>query len=253
RAVRGGDRRSAPLALLTLPGSDRVLAVHGPALPQPDQLCGPFSARLALHGILGEAEVPDLLTLATASGTALWPKDLSSSRPLNAPPDLTGWDDLPRAFSADMGGTEAVGLIAGLEATVGSLVGVVPILGADLTAYRLGQLLTSIAVAGRPVGVVANLRTGPITPVDPGWDVGHFVVLCGIDPEPQEVMVADTYAELTGPGLPPGCRKVTVAALAQALAAPPGRGLLLLVPISDESELRATVAGAGLTVATWTT
>ncbi|MGB3764609.1 MAG: hypothetical protein WA966_15450 [Ornithinimicrobium sp.] len=240
------------MALLTLPGCDRILAVHGPALPQPDQLCGPFSARLALHAVLDQADVPDLITLATASDTALWPEDLSSTRPLDAPEDLSGWDHLPRASSAEAGGTDAVGLIAGLEATVGLLVGVVPVLGADLTAYRLGRLLTSIADAGRPLAVVANLRTGPVTPTDPSWDVGHFVVLCGVDPERQEVIVADTYAELTGPDLPPGCRRVPVGDLARGLTASPGRGLLLLVPKAEEDELRVTVTGSGLTVATWT-
>lgn len=241
------------MALLTLPGSDRILAAHGPALPQPDQLCGPFSARLALHAVLDEIDVPDLLTLAAASGTAVWAEDLSNTRPLGAPPDLTGWDHLPRASSSDMSGTDAVGLIAGLQATVGPLVGVVPVLGADLTAYRLGQLLTTIADAGRPLAVVANLRTGPVTPADPGWDVGHFVVLCGIDPEHQEVIVADTYAELTGPGMLSGCRRVRLADLARALAAPPGRGLLLLVAKGEETDLRAMATDTGLTVQTWAT
>ncbi len=241
------------MALLTFRGSDRVVAAHGPALPQPDQLCGPFSARLALHALLPAVDVPAMVTLAAASGTAIWPHDLPTARPPGAPMDRTGWDGLARASSPDASGTDAAGLIYGLEATVGTRVCVVPVPGAGLTAYRLVSLLGAIAQARYPVGVLANVRTGAIAPPESGWDVGHFVVLCSIDLEHQVVMVADTYAELTGPGMTPGCRGVALPDLAQALAAPPGRGLLLLARAEDRAAMRAMVTDAGLAIDTWST
>ena len=39
-------------------GADAVLAVQSAGLPQPDQLCGPFTARAALHAVLPAERVP---------------------------------------------------------------------------------------------------------------------------------------------------------------------------------------------------
>lgn len=241
------------MALLTFPGSDGVMAAHAPALPQPDQLCGPFSAQLALHAVLTDTDVPDVLALANASGTTIWPEDVSTHRPAGAPLVRTGWDELPLASSAESGGTDAAGLIDGLAATVGAKVTVVPIPGAQLTAYRLGLLLTAIAEAGFPLGLLAHVRTGPIAPPGFDWDVGHFIVLIATDPSRGEVTVGDTYAEVTGPVMPRGCRVVRLAHLARALAAPPGRGLILLAGKADEMDTRAMVASAGLTIGSWST
>ncbi len=239
------------MALLTIPGAEHVLAAHGPALPQPDQLCGPFSACVALHAVLPDTDVPSLVTLATAAGTAIWPYDVAQWRPAGAPLDRTGWEELPQAVSDEASGTDAAGLIAGLGATVGERVCVVPVAGAESTAYALRTLLTALVHAPHPLGVVAHLRTGPIAPAGSGWDVGHFVVLCSIDPGRDEVTVGDTYAELTDARMPPGCRRVAINSLAEALATPPGRGLLLLVRTEDRAATRAMVTDAGLAIETW--
>ncbi|MGI8949536.1 MAG: DUF6885 family protein [Ornithinimicrobium sp.] len=241
------------MALLTFPGAERVLAAHGPTLPQPDQLCGPFSARMALHAVLPEGQVPTIGALAAAAGTAIWPYDVAGLRPAGAPLDRTGWEDLPRAPSVETSGTDAAGLLAGLEATAGDRITVVPVSGAELTTYQLRTLLQAIGQAPHPIGVVANVRTGPIAPPGVRWDVGHFVVLCSVDPDLDEVTVADTYAELGAAGTSPGCRRVPSAALTEALATPPARGLLLLVRTTDRLATEVMVAGAGLSTGIWST
>lgn len=241
------------MALLTFPGGDRVLAAHGPSLPQPDQLCGPFSASVALHAVLPESEVPEIGALAAAAGTTIWPYDVAGLRPTGAPLDHTGWGRLPHAPSVETSGTDAAGLVAGLAATVGDRVAVLPVRGAGLTTYQLGTLLRALMRAPHPIGVVANVRTGPIAPPGVSWEVGHFVVLCAIAPELDEVVVGDTYAELAAVGMPPGCRRVSLAALTEALAAPPGRGLLLLVRTADQPTTEAMAASAGLAMGIWST
>ncbi|WP_228942785.1 DUF6885 family protein [Nocardioides sp. Leaf374] len=271
---------AAPLAVPgLLPGAERVLAAHGPALPQPDQLCGPFAAALALHAVLASpastgaappastraaapAAVPSATAIAVAAGTAIWPHDVADWRPEGAPLLRTGWDELPRAAALGHSGTDAAGLLRGVEAAAGDRVVVVPVPGSALDAGALGALLERLRAAGRPVGVVANVRTGPISPPGATWDVGHFVVLLAHDPEGGSgpgsesggrVLVGDTYAELGAPGLPPGCRWVAVEALAEALAAPPGRGLLLLAGREDEAAVAGLVDAAGLPRGVWAT
>lgn len=278
-----------------LPGAERVLAAHGPALPQPDQLCGPFAAALALHAVLAspaspastgaappastraaapaaatqgpppspaDPAVPSATAIAVAAGTAIWPHDVADWRPAGAPLLRTGWDALPRAAALEHSGTDAAGLLRGVEAAAGDRVVVVPVPGSALDAGVLGALLERLRAAGRPVGVVANVRTGPISPPGATWDVGHFVVLLAHDPaggsgsqsgSGGRVLVGDTYAELGAPGLPPGCRWVALEALAEALAAPPGRGLLLLAGREDEPAVAGLVDAAGLPRGVWAT
>ncbi|MEQ7848687.1 DUF6885 family protein [Nocardioides kribbensis] len=284
---------AAPLAVPgLLPGAERVLAAHGPALPQPDQLCGPFAAALALHAVLAspastgaappastraaaptaatqgpppspaDPAVPSATAIAVAAGTAIWPHDVADWRPEGAPLLRTGWDELPRAAALGHSGTDAAGLLRGVEAAAGDRVVVVPVPGSALDAGALGALLERLRAAARPVGVVANVRTGPISPPGATWDVGHFVVLLAHDPEGGSgpgsesggrVLVGDTYAELGASGLPPGCRWVAVEALAEALAAPPGRGLLLLAGREDEAAVAGLVDAAGLPRGVWAT
>ncbi len=221
-------------------GADRVLAAHGPALPQPDQLCGPFSAWAALHVVVPAP--PSVGELAVAAGTRIWPHDVAAWRPDGAPLLRTGWNTLPPAVRIEDAGTDAAGLAAGI-ATLCPDVAVVPASGADWSG--LHALLDDDLQAG----VLANVRTGPIAPAGVGWDVGHFVVLWGRT-DGGRVAVADTYRELGAPGLPPGCRLVDVESLAQALV---GRGLLLLTAAEHADDVRARVRVAGLSTDLWST
>ncbi len=219
-------------------GAERILAAHTGALPQPDQLCGPFAARLALQGVLDE--LPSMVGLARSVGTRIWPYDVPAWRPDGAPWDTTGWADLPRADDLEESGTDADGLVRGLRELCGSAVAVEHVTGPDWS--DLAGLLRRVGGSAYPVGVIANVHTGPINPPDAEWDVGHFVILLGLAGD-THVAVADTYAALGAPGAPPGCRLVSIAALAEALAAPPGRSLILVAGRSHETDLAARVAG----------
>lgn len=233
------------MGLLPFPGADRVLARHRVALPQPDQLCGPFSAHVALHALLDAP--PSVTALAVASGTRVFPSDVAEWRPPGARFDTSGWAVVPHAPTAAESGSDAAGVAAGVSTTTGVEV----VAARDLDVAGLGRLLLSL-VGGPDVGVLANVRTGAMDPGAP-FDVGHFVVLHGVAPDGSEVGVADTYAELGQAGEPPGCRAVTTAALHAGVSAPPGRGLLLLVAAGDASGVRRRVEEAGGSTDLWST
>ena len=237
-----------PETVRRFPGAERVLAAHAPALPQPDQQCGPFAAAAALQAVL--APGPTVAALALASGTAIWPHDVPEWRPAGAPVDTTGWEDLPRADGIEDSGTDATGLAAGLGRLVGDRVSVVPARGS--TPRSLRTLFDGLLRASYDVGVVANLRTGPVLEgTGHTWDVGHFVVLYGVTDDRARVAVADSYRELGTPGAPPGCRLVDLDALCRALEAPPGRGLLLLVRTDDSPAATDLVVTSGLSNELW--
>ncbi len=229
-----------------LPGAARVLAARVGLLPQPDQLCGPFAAHVALHAVLDDP--PSVVDLARSAGTRVWPHDEPAWRPAGAPLRRDGWDDLARAATPEDSGTDAGPLAAGMRAV--APVTVVPVPAAGVTDHaRWGRLLDAVRFCDVPVGVLANLRTGPTWPTGhplAGWDVGHFVVVVSYDGD--LVGVADSYAEAGAEGWAPGCRGVPPAHLAAALSAPPGRGLLLVGSPEDREVLVALVVGAGLAV-----
>lgn len=227
------------------PGSEAVLARHARALPQPDQLCGPWAAHVALAALM--PAVPTVTDLALASGSRIFPSDVADWRPPGAQLDTSGWAVLPHVEAADLSGTDATGLAAGVDALTGAAV--VPVASTGLS--DLAPLLTRL-LAGPPVGVVANVRTGAMGPLS-GFDVGHFIVVWGVSEDGEWAGVADSYAELGTPGQPPGCRVVETAALHAGVSAPPGRGLLLLSAASDAAAVRALVADTGATSALWKT
>lgn len=243
------------MAVLTFPGADAVLAVQSATLPQPDQLCGPFAAHAALHSVLDASEVPSLADIARASGSAIWPHDMAAWRPAGAPLDRRGWDELPTASGPGASGTNAAGLADGIVAVTDGAVAVVPVAGRSTDPDQLLGLVTAVAQAAEPVGVLANVWTGAL---DPGtaWEVGHFVLLWAVDPDGPggpTVAVADTYRELGAPGERPGCRWVNVERLAAAVAAPPGRGLLLVTSAAAAPAVMGTINTAGLAPTIWST
>lgn len=233
--------------LLTFPGSDRVLARHREVLPQPDQLCGPFSTHVALHAVLDSP--PAVVELAIGSSTRIWPSDVAEWRPPGAVLRTEGWGSLAHATTPEDSGTDAVGVVAAVAALTD--VDVVPVAGAGLGLDALRHLLRGL-LHGPAVGVVANLRTGPLSP-DAAFDVGHFVVLWGCSSDASVVGVADTYAELGDADQPPGRRVVPLEALHAALVDPPGRGLLLLASRAEAAALHYLVIDSGAPTALWST
>ncbi|GAA1906923.1 hypothetical protein GCM10009737_04630 [Nocardioides lentus] len=243
--------------LVRFTGAEQVLAAQRASLPQPDQMCGPFAAHVALHALArGPQAIPGLLELARCAGTRVYPEDLPEARPPGVESVPLGWDELPHAPSPYDGGTEAAGLAAGLISCTGGMVGVVPVRQAapgPWPAYELTTLLGDVAAAPYPVGVVANVATGPLGGIDGDttWDVGHFVVIWGLDADAGLVALADNYVQLTGEGMPPGCRLVTVEALGEALGQEPGRGLLLLAPPERAALLAERSVELGMVLEAW--
>ncbi|MBY4128537.1 hypothetical protein HQO83_09060 [Rhodococcus fascians] len=211
--------------LRRFPGASTIVSELDHVLPQPDQLCGPFSASVALTAVMGD-DAPDVTALAVASRSAIWPGEIDSGRPPGTPRLTDGWDVLPRAASIDSAGTTAAGLAEGIETATDHRVAVVPVMGPATDGLR--ALLDRLGDRPFRFGLVANVHTGKLTEFD--WNVGHFAIVWGFDPIADVIAIADTYRELGAPDMPPGCRTVSTDAVAAAMSE---RGLLLIVDSQD--------------------
>ncbi|MBC3192109.1 hypothetical protein H7X46_13635 [Pseudonocardia sp. C8] len=202
------------MAFVPFTGIDQLLAAHAAALPQPDQMCGPFAARLAV-ATLSAGPVPELGAFARAAGTTIWPHDLAATRPPGAPPRTDAWSGVDRAAAPDRAGTSAPGVGRAVEELSGGALAAVPASG-TWTPDRLRVLLDGLT--GTPVVPVANVETGwfvaagtPAAALEafletgddaglpgPDWRAGHFVVLYGREDGPAGTLlaVADTYPQL---------------------------------------------------------
>ncbi|OZC53529.1 hypothetical protein CH286_00940 [Rhodococcus sp. WWJCD1] len=230
--------------LRRFPRASTIASELDRVLPQPDQLCGPFSASVALTAVMGD-DAPGVTALAVASGSAIWPVEVESTGPPGTPRITDGWDALPRAASIDAAGTTAAGLAEGIETATDHRVAVVPIMGPG--AERLRLLLVRLADAHFRFGLVANVHTAELTEFD--WNVGHFVTVWGFDPDEDAVAIADTYRELGDPDMPPGCRTVSIDAFASAMSE---RGLLLIIDSHDHHAAVGLVRSLELRHDVWT-
>ncbi|MDJ0392754.1 hypothetical protein QMK17_05360 [Rhodococcus sp. G-MC3] len=224
-------------------GAAAVLAAQAALLPQPDQLCGPFSAAVALAGVLDDA-ILSVAELAAASGTRVYPHEVPHSRPPGVPVTHSGGEALAQTDRPECAGTTAAGLRKGIERATAGRVVVVPAQSPSSTVIRL--LLRDLLDSRLRFAVLAHVHTAPITELD--WNVGHFVTMWGFDETSDTVAVADTYRELGTPDMPPGCRMVAVDALAVAMDA---RGLLILSHASNTSALIDLVHSIGVTSQIW--
>lgn len=245
-------------------GTAPVLDEHQQALPQVDQLCGPFWARLALLVDGRPAEqLPSQIQGALAAGTQVCPALDQQVRPAGEPAHRAGWEQLPHADEPERAGTSARGLAAAIgELSTGRLAAI-PVSGPWRTD-RLEQLLT--AVAEIPSVVIANIATSALwgshagaealtgflgsgddqIGPPPDWRVGHFAAIWGhiVGERGTLVAFADTYRSLGTDGryLQP------VPRVAHALS---GRGLLITVNAGSQTAVRAAAAAAGLGTEIW--
>lgn len=243
-------------------GTAPVLAEHAAAVPQVDQLCGPFWARLTLLLLPdGTERLPSQVDAAKVAGTRVHPGLDSAVRPPGQPAHRAGWEELPHTAEPGLAGTsgrELAGAIADLSAR--RLVAVpVPSPQAEL-----GRLLSAISAV--PALVIANIATAELwgshtEPVAlqhfldtgedtagaaPDWRVGHFAALWGriTGAGGTLVAVADTY-----PSLGTGARHLQpLPRVARALS---GRGLLITVAAGNAAATAAAVAEVGLTTGLW--
>lgn len=251
---------SAPGPVRAFPGAEALLRVHAASLPQPDQLAGPFVARL-LVAALSSLPAPTVAAFAHAAGTRVRAGDDASSRPPGAPTDADYLLGLPVAADDARAGTPVAGLGRAVEEFSGESLAAVPAAG-DWTAARLTALLDGVTADG-PVGVLAALRTGelvaaatPVADLDagarpgPDWSVAHVVALWGRrdGPDGPLLAVADTYPQLGSPDLGPGLHLQPADRVAAALG---HGGLVLVGPDRRREALTAAVGAAGLSPRWW--
>ncbi|CCQ17297.1 putative uncharacterized protein [Rhodococcus sp. AW25M09] len=224
-------------------GVTAILSALDHALPQPDRLCGPFSASVALTAVLDD-DIPDVTAVAVASGSTIWPVAAEWARPPGSPLITDGWDCLPRAASIESAGTTAAGLSTGIETATEHRVAVVPIMRPGVA--ELSLLLARLGDARFRFGLIANVHTAGLTDFD--WNVGHFVTVWGADTAEDMVAIADTYRELGHSAMPPGCRTVPTDAFASAMSE---RGLLLIVDVDDQRAAESLVRSLELHNELW--
>lgn len=244
-----------PGPVRAFPGAEALLRVHAASLPQPDQLAGPFVARL-LVATLSSLPAPTVAAFAHAAGTRVRAGDDVASRPPGAPADGDYLRGLPVAADGERAGTPVAGLGRAVEEFSGESLAAVPAAG-EWTAARLTTLLDAVTADG-PVGVLAALRTGelvaaatPVADLDagarpgPDWSVAHVVALWGRRDGPGGplVAVADTYPQLGSPDLGPGLHLQPADRVAAALGH--GGGLVLVAPERRRDALTAAVGAAG--------
>lgn len=256
--------------VLPFAGTAPVLAEHERALPQIDQLCGPFWARLALlTGARPPHLLPSQVQAAELTGTHVYPGLDLEVRPPGQPAIRTGWDQLPQAATPAHAGTSGRRLAIGIGTLAAGRLEAVPVSGA-WRPDQLGGLLSELA--DLPALIIANIKTSALWGSHgadgalcaylgsgddtggppPDWDVGHFVAIWGriLGDNGTVVAVADTYGVLgtNGRHLQPLPR------LARALSAEsphPGRGLLIVVDPSKRTAVHTAADNVGLRSAFW--
>jgi hypothetical protein len=245
-------------------GTPPVLAEHRQALPQVDQLCGPFWARLALL-VDGRppAQLPSEVRAAEAAGTRVYAALDAEVRPAGEPAHRTGWEQLRQATEPAQAGTTARGLATAVGALSDGDLEAVPVTGV-WRADQLDQLLS--ALVDVPAFIIANISTAALwgsradatslhsfldsgddqNGPPPDWRVGHFAAIWGriVGDHGTLVAVADSYRSLGTDGrhLQPLPR------MARALSR---RGLLVIVPPAARQVVGTAADHAGLRTELW--
>lgn len=205
--------RPAVGSVKLVPGAQDLAGLHERAIPQRDQLCGPFWGALALTA----AGYPtDQDEVALRAGTTLAKGDPAQWLPPGASPRTDYSLSLPVATDEPSGGTSASALARSIEELSGNTLRVIPIAGPWRSATVIS--LVEITASEAPeCTLVANLRTGrlwgsrppprllldyllglPVEPPLPDWDCGHFLAIVATLSGPDNTLVAlrDTYPEL---------------------------------------------------------
>ena len=196
-----------------VPGARGLADLHENAMPQKDQLCGPFWGALVLaaYGLpAGQDEV------ALHAGTTLAEGDPTGWLPPGASPRTDYSLALPVSPDEAFAGTSASGLARSIEALSDNALRVIPIAG-PWTAETVVALVEISASEVPWCTLVANLRTGhlwgshaparllldhllglPVEPPAPDWDCGHFLTIVATLSGQGGALVTlrDTYPEL---------------------------------------------------------
>jgi hypothetical protein len=205
--------RPAVGSVKLVPGAHNLAGLHERAIPQKDQLCGPFWGALALTA----AGYPtDQDEVALRAGTTLAEGDPAQWLPSGASPRTDYSLSLPVAPNEASSGTSASALARSIEELSANTLKVIPVAG-PWRAAAVISLVEIAAVQAPECTLVANLRTGrlwgsrpparllldyglglPVEPPIPDWDCGHFLTIVASLNGPNNTLVVlrDTYPEL---------------------------------------------------------
>jgi hypothetical protein len=248
-AGREKGRLEHPVAgsIRLAPGARDLADLHEKAIPQKDQLCGPFWGALVL---------------AAAGHPAEW-------LPPGASPRTDYGLPLPVSPEESSSGSSASGLARSIEALSEGALRVIPVAG-PWTAESVVSLVEIPASEAPECTLVANLRTGrlwgsrpparllldhllglPVEAPAPDWDCGHFLSIVASLTGPGGVLLAlrDTYAEL-GWG---GYHLQPAGAVAAALERGDGYegGVLCVCDASVAETFAGKIEGAGFELRHW--
>ena len=254
-----------PGVVAAVPGPPDLASLHRQALPQKDQLCGPFWAALALTAFGHPTEME---AVAKRAGTVLAEGDPSGWLPPGASPRTDYTAPLPTITDETSAGTSVTGLGRAIEELSGGELSVVPVSG-PWTAETVAHLV-EVASSAPGCVLVANGRTGRLwgtspdpallldhllggadgTPA-PDWSAGHFLQVLAVVRGPGGSLVAlrDTYPTL-GWG---GHHLQPAGAVAAALKRGDGAegGVLCVCAASAAGTMRGRFEGAGFTLRYW--
>jgi hypothetical protein len=271
RAVGAGrekGRLEHPVAgsIRLVPGARDLADLHEKAIPQKDQLCGPFWGALVLAAAGHPADQDEV---ALRAGTTLAEGDPAEWLPPGASPRTDYGLPLPVSPEESSSGSSASGLARSIEALSEGALRVIPVAG-PWTAESVVSLVEIPASEAPECTLVANLRTGrlwgsrpparllldhllglPVEASAPDWDCGHFLAIVASLTGPGGVLLAlrDTYAEL-GWG---GYHLQPAGAVAAALERGEGYegGVLCVCDASVAETFAGKIGGAGFELRHW--
>src|SRR5918995_1715356 len=151
-----GLRHPVAGSVRLVPGARDLAGLHEKAIPQKDQLCGPFWGALTLSAAGHAVEQEEV---ALRSGTTLAEGDPSEWLPPGASPRTDYNLPLPVSPDEASAGTSAPGLARGVEELSGNTLKVIPVAG-PWTAETVLSLVEISASEAPECTLVANLRTG---------------------------------------------------------------------------------------------
>jgi hypothetical protein len=248
------------------PSARDLAGLHEKAIPQKDQLCGPFWGAL----VLSAAGRPvDQDEVALLSGTTLAEGDPAQWLPPGASPRTDYSRSIPVSPNEASAGTSAPGLARGIEELSKGALRVIPVAG-PWTAKTVVALVEISSAEAPECTLIANLRTGclwgsrpparllldhllglPVEASAPDWDCGHFLAIVASLTGPGGVLLAlrDTYAEL-GWG---GYHLQPAGAVAAALERGEGYegGVLCVCDASVAETFAGKIGGAGFELRHW--
>jgi hypothetical protein len=195
------------------PSARDLAGLHEKAIPQKDQLCGPFWGALVLSAAGRSVDQDEVALL---SGTTLAEGDPAQWLPPGASPRTDYSRSIPVSPNEASAGTSAPGLARGIEELSKGALRVIPVAG-PWTAKKVVALVEISSAEAPECTLIANLRTGclwgsrpparllldhllglPVEASAPDWDCGHFLAIVASLTGPGGVLLAlrDTYAEL---------------------------------------------------------